>query len=77
MDGEKIGLGEIAIVVSLFFRTHRDSVAFGLVPQARFLREAASGFEDADVALDFVLESLLQVTEGVEVFYLDLGAKFF
>jgi hypothetical protein len=29
------------------------------------------------VALDFVLESFLEITKRVEVFYLDLGAEFF
>jgi len=59
VDGEKIGLWEIAVVVGLFFGPHGDSAAFGLIPQARFLEKAPAGFEDADVALDFELESLL------------------
>src|SRR2546425_1837163 len=77
VDGEKIGLREIAIVVGLFFRTHGDGVAFGLIPEARFLREAAAGFENAGVACDFVFERFLQETEGVEILYFDLGAEFF
>src|SRR5216684_9362744 len=77
MDGKKVGLGKIAVVVSLFFRTHGDSVAFGLIPEACLLGDAAAGFEDADVALDFVFESFLEVAEGVEIFYFDLGAELF
>jgi len=60
-----------------FFGAHRDGVAFGLIPEAGFLRDAAAGFEDGDVALDFVFERFLQKAEGVEVFYFDLGAEFF
>ena len=50
-------------------------MAFGLIPEARFLRDAAAGFEHADVALDFVFERFLQVAEGIEIFYFDLGAE--
>ena len=52
-------------------------MAFGLVPEARLLGDTAAGLQDADVALDFVLQRLLQVTEGVEVFYFNLGAELF
>jgi len=65
VDGEKIWLREIAVVVGFFFGAHGDGVAFGLIPEARFLAKGATGFEDADVAPDFVLESLLEKAEGV------------
>ncbi len=77
MNGEKVRLGEIAVVVGFFLGAHGDGVAFGLVPEARFLREAAAGFENADVALDFVIERFLQEAEGVEIFDFDLGTEFF
>src|SRR5258707_99410 len=67
VDGEQVRLGEIAVVVGFFLGAHGDGVAFGLVPEAGFLREAAAGFEDGDVALDFVFESFLEKAEGVEV----------
>src|SRR5690242_20291384 len=59
VNGKKIRLREIAIVVSFFLGAHGDGVAFGLIPEARFLREAASGLEHADVALDFVFKRFL------------------
>src|SRR6266852_1222937 len=65
VGGEEIRLGEIAVVVGFFFRTHGDGVALGLIPEAGFLREAAAGFEDSYVALDFEFERFLQVAEGV------------
>ena len=77
MDGEKIRLGEIAIVVRFFLRAHANGVAFGLVPEARLLNETAAGFEDADVTLDFVFEGFLEETKRVEIFDFDFGAEFF
>jgi len=40
-------------------------VAFGLIPEAGFLEEAAAGFEDADMALDFVFEAFWRKAERV------------
>src|SRR5260370_16189227 len=40
VDGEKVGVREIAVVVGFFFRAHGDSVAFDLIPEARLLRDA-------------------------------------
>ena len=48
-----------------------------LIPEARFLGDAAAGFEDADVALDFIFEGFCEIAEGIEIFYFDLGAEFF
>jgi len=56
VDGEQVRLGEIAIVVGFFFRAHGDGVALSLIPEAGFLRDAGAGFENSDVALDFVFE---------------------
>ena len=58
-----------------FLRAHRLGAAFADVPEARFLRDAAAGFEDADLAFDFVFERLLQVAEGVQILDFGLGAE--
>ena len=55
----------------------RDGAGFVLVPEARFLGNAAAGFEHADVALDFVFNGFLKIAERIEIFHFDLGAKFF
>ena len=77
MNGHQIRVGEIAVVVGFFFRTHRDGAGFGLVPVAGLLKNTPAGFEHADVAFYFILEGFLEIAEGVEVFYFDLGTEFF
>ena len=74
---EQIGLREISVVVSFFLRAHGYRVAFSLVPEARFLWNAAAPLDNPDVALDFVFQRLLQIAEGVEIFYFDFDAEFF
>ena len=65
MNGEQIGFGEIPVVVGFFLRAHAHGAAFGLMPESRFLSEAAAGFENPDVTLDFVFESLLQKAKRI------------
>src|ERR1700724_790736 len=74
---EQIGLREISVVVSFFLRAHGYRVAFSLVPEARFLWNAAAPLDYADVALDFIFESFLEVPERVEIFHFDFGAEWF
>src|SRR5258707_13088156 len=76
VDGQEIGLREIAVVVSLFLGTHGVGAIGSLIPQARFLGDAASGFDDADVALDFVFEGFGEIAKRVEVLHFHLGAEF-
>jgi len=58
VDGQEIGLREIAVVVDLFLGTHGVGAIRGLIPQARFLGDAAAGFDDADVAVRFRIRGL-------------------
>ena len=58
----------------LLLRAHRVSSAFGVVPKARLLDDAATVFEDADLAFDLVLYGGADVAEGVDVFDLGFGA---
>jgi len=44
--------------VGLFLGTHGVGAIRGLIPQAGFLGDSAAGFDDADVAFDFVFEAL-------------------
>ena len=53
------------------------SLAFVRVVEARFLRDLATGLDDADVALDLVLQRLLDEAERVDVLDLGFGAEFF
>src|SRR5439155_22083139 len=75
MDGQKIRFGEIAVVVSLFLRAHGNGVALGLIPEPCFLGKAAAGLENADVALDFVFEGVLEEAGGIQSFDFGLGGE--
>ena len=75
MNRQQVGIGEIAVVVREFLRAHRFGAAFADVPQTRLLRDAAAGFEHADLALDFVFERALQIAEGVQILDFGLGAE--
>src|ERR1700681_1387702 len=46
------------------------------VVEARFLRDSATGLDDADVALDLVLQRLPDEAERVDVLDLGFGAEF-
>src|ERR1039458_7671557 len=69
-------LGKMPVVVRLLFRAHAVSLAFVRVVEARFLRDPATGLDDADVALDLVLQRLLDEAERVDVLDLGFGAEF-
>ena len=43
----EVGLGEVAVVVGLFLGAHGEGAAFGLVPEAGLLDDAAALFENA------------------------------
>ena len=70
----KVGLGEVAVVVGLLLAAHGIGAALGVVPQARLLHDAAAVFEDADLALDLVLQRSADVAEAVDVLDFGLGA---
>ena len=72
----EVGLGEVAVVVGLLFGAHGVGAAFGGVPEAGLLHDAATVFDDADLALDLVLDGGADVAEAVDVFDLGFGAEF-
>ena len=76
-ERRKVGLGEVAVVVGLFFGAHGVRAALGAVPEARLLHDAAAVFDDADLALDLVLDRGADVAEAVDVFDFGLGAELF
>ena len=76
-DRQQIGIGEVAVVVGEFLGAHRLGAALGDVPQARFLIDAAAGFEHADLALDFIFQGVHQIAEGVQILHFGLGAELF
>ena len=61
----------------LLFRAHAVGLAFVGVVEARFLRDLAAGFDDVDLASDFVFERFADEAEGIDIFDFGLGAEFF
>ncbi len=60
----------------LLFRAHGIRAAFVSVVEARLLLHLSAGFEDLELAEDFVFQRLLDEAERVHVFDFGLGAKF-
>ena len=74
-DGQKIGFGEIAVVVGVFFGTLNDGLTGYIVPTACILRDFLAGFERNDLAFDLIIDRPVGGAETVEVFDFDLGAE--
>ena len=74
-ERREVGLGEVAVVVGLLLGAHGVGAAFGVVPEARLLDDAAAVFDDADLALDLVLDGGADVAEAVDVLDFGLGAE--
>src|SRR5206468_5770635 len=73
--GRKVRLREVAVIMRFFFAAHRKRPAGGGVEEPRFLDDAAALLQDADLALDFVLERLLQEPERVQILDFRLGSE--
>ena len=56
-----------------FLAAHRVGAAFGGVVEAGLLLDACAGFDDFDLALDLVVDSVADVAEAVDVFNFGLG----
>ena len=72
-DRQQVRIGEVAVVVRLFLGAHRARLALVGVVEARFLHDLAAALEQLDLALDLVVDGLLDEAERIEV--LDLGAR--
>ncbi len=72
---QQIRFGEVAVIVSVLLAPHRHGFAGIGVVQAGLLNDLAAALDDGDLALDLVVESLLEESERVQVFHLDLRAE--
>uniref|UniRef100_E6PYF8 NAD-specific glutamate dehydrogenase n=1 Tax=mine drainage metagenome TaxID=410659 RepID=E6PYF8_9ZZZZ len=70
-ERRQVRLGKIAIVVGLFLGAHGIGAAFSGVPEACFLADLATGFDDLDLALDLVFERGADEAKAVDVFDFD------
>ena len=73
VERHEVGIGEVAIVVRLFFGALAVRHACTLVPAARLLNHAAAAFDDANLPRDLRLGRAPQAAERVDV--LDLGFR--
>ena len=55
---QKVGVGEVAVVVGFFLGAHRPGFAFDWIKQARLLFDFAAVFDDADLAAGFGFDGL-------------------
>ena len=74
-EGWQIRLREVAVVIRFLLGPHQRRPAGGRIPEPRFLHERRALPSGGDVALDFVLNRALDVTEGIEVLELSLDAE--
>src|SRR5208282_5670679 len=58
-----------------FLGAHGLGAPGGHVPQARLLGHLASALEQVNLPLDFVLQGVLEVAEGIQVLHLSFGAE--
>ena len=74
--GSRSRVGEVAVVVGVFFATHFLGFAECFVPAPGGLGEGFAIVEGGGLAFDFVVDGAADGGGGVHVFELDLGAEF-
>ena len=63
--------------MGLFFRAHAVSLAFDRIVEPGFLRDLAAGFDDPDLAINFVLQRFANKAERIYVLDFSFRAKLF
>ena len=72
----EVRLREVTVVMCFFLRTHGQSYAVSFIPGTGFLNNVAAVFQNLFLALNFIVDSALQSTEGVQVFDFGTGTEF-
>ena len=73
MDGDEVGLREVAVVLRLFLGAHRRRLLVARVEMERLLVDGAARLVDLDLPRDLALDPLRREVERVHV--LQLGAR--
>ncbi|CRR45324.1 hypothetical protein PAERUG_E16_London_17_VIM_2_04_14_05465 [Pseudomonas aeruginosa] len=73
---QQVGTGEVTVVVGFFLAAHGAGLVLVRVVQAGFLDHLAAVLDQLDLALDLVVDRLLDEAEGVDVLDLGAGAEF-
>lgn len=76
-DWRQIRLRHVAVVVRVLFAAHRERDAAGRVERARLLDDVAAVLEYFLLALNLVVDGILEILEGVDVLHLRAGAELF
>src|SRR5262249_31634782 len=76
LQWDEIGIRKIAVVMRLFLGSHDGRLAAIEIPQTSFLRDRSALAEDLRLALDFVLDGILDELEGIDVFQFNLDPVF-
>ena len=72
VDGDEVGVGEVAVVVRLFLATHGDGDVLDAVVQARLLHDLVAIVQQVGLTGYLVLDGTLHMPERVQV--LQFGA---
>src|SRR4029450_6288737 len=75
LEGWKVGLREVAVVVRFLFAAHRDRPPRLSVPEARLLHDASAFADQRPLPRDLVVERALHVTERIQVLHFGLDAE--
>lgn len=75
IEREKIGAGEVAVVMRVFFGAHHLGFATVIVPAAGGLDLGNASVELLGLALDFKMDGAADGGGGVEVFEFDFGTE--
>src|SRR5215212_2233322 len=73
LQGQQVGVGEVAVVVRLLLGAHRARLALARIEQPRLLVDPAAVFQNADLPARFVFDRLADEADRVDV--LDLAAR--
>ena len=75
LDGAKVGIWEVAIVTGALLTAHALGELLCLVPKACFLPHRLTGFIGLDLALNLVINRLLNSREGIHILDLHLRTE--
>src|SRR5690606_9442974 len=74
-QGQKVRIGEVAVVVRLFLGTHRTRLALAGIEQARLLFDHAAVLQYGDLPACLGLDGLADEAYGIDVLDLAAGAE--
>ena len=74
-ERQQIGIGKVAVVMRLFFRTHRARLPFRRIEQPRFLVDFAAILDNLDLTARLYVDRLTNEPDRVDVLYFAAGSE--